>query len=164
MNIVVVGAGLSGLAAAWKLQQAGFAVTVLEASERPGGRCATLRRDGFIIDTGPEIIAGSYTHYLALLKAVGLGERIVTSSAVVGTVRDGRVIDTDTTKTSAMVFTPLLSLSGKLRLLLGLRRVWGVASRLDAYSMADTPQHDDPQCSAEEKSMENQDAAPASAA
>lgn len=153
MKIAVIGAGISGLAAAFKLRQAGFDVTVLESSDRPGGRCATLRRDGFVIDTGPEIVAGSYVRYLALARAVGLGDKLVHSSPIVGTVRDGRVIDTDTSKPMSMGLTPLLSISAKLRLLWGLKRVWSVASRLDAYSMADSSSHDDQTITAGQKAL-----------
>ncbi|MET0984143.1 MAG: NAD(P)/FAD-dependent oxidoreductase [Steroidobacteraceae bacterium] len=152
MKIVVVGAGLSGLTAAYRLKRAGHEVHVLERDHRPGGRCATVRRDGFIIDTGPEVVAGSYTHYLRLVQDVGLGDRVVPSSPVVGTVRNGRVIDTDTTKTVGLAFTPLLSWGAKVRLVAGLRKVWKVASTLDAYAMADFAEHDDPHVTAEEKS------------
>ena len=41
--VLVVGGGISGLAAATKLKQNGFAVTVLEAQEKPGGRVRTNR-------------------------------------------------------------------------------------------------------------------------
>ncbi|MET0657635.1 MAG: NAD(P)/FAD-dependent oxidoreductase [Steroidobacteraceae bacterium] len=151
MKIVVVGAGLSGLTAAYRLERAGHEVHVLELDTRPGGRCATVRRDGFTIDTGPEVVAGSYTHYLRLLQDIGLGDRVVPSSPIVGTVRDGRVIDTDTTKTVGLAFTPLLSWGAKVRLVAGLRKVWKVASTLDAYAMADFAEHDDPHATAEDK-------------
>ncbi len=53
---VVVGAGLGGLAAALRLQGAGFDVTVVEAREQPGGRAGRLRDQGFTWDTGPSLI------------------------------------------------------------------------------------------------------------
>ncbi|MCC2594100.1 phytoene desaturase [Tessaracoccus sp. OS52] len=56
MDVVVVGAGLSGLAAAMHLRGAGHRVTVLEREEVPGGRNGTLERDGFRFDTGPTVL------------------------------------------------------------------------------------------------------------
>jgi phytoene desaturase len=53
---VVVGAGLGGLAAAMRLQGAGFDVTVVEARERPGGSAYQIRDQGFTWDTGPSLI------------------------------------------------------------------------------------------------------------
>lgn len=51
-RVIVVGAGMSGLAAAHHLRQKGFSVTVLEAADRIGGRMYTNRELGFPIDLG----------------------------------------------------------------------------------------------------------------
>lgn len=54
-KVVVVGAGLAGLAAAYDLLEAGADVTVIEKSERAGGRVKTIRgyfRDNAWIDVG----------------------------------------------------------------------------------------------------------------
>lgn len=48
--IVVVGAGIAGLAAAYRLRQAGLPVVVLERTRQAGGRMATVERAGFHID------------------------------------------------------------------------------------------------------------------
>jgi phytoene desaturase len=53
---VVVGAGFGGLAAAIRLQAAGMAVTVLEATDQPGGRAGWITERGYAFDTGPTII------------------------------------------------------------------------------------------------------------
>lgn len=54
--VVVVGAGLGGLAAACHLAGEGRDVTVVEAAGHPGGRAGTLELDGFRFDTGPTVL------------------------------------------------------------------------------------------------------------
>jgi len=51
---VVIGAGISGLACAYRLKQLRLQCLVLEAMERAGGLIATLRRNGFLFETGPQ--------------------------------------------------------------------------------------------------------------
>ena len=55
-HVVVVGAGLAGLAAACHLVGDGHRVTVLEREDVPGGRAGILQRDGFTFDTGPTVL------------------------------------------------------------------------------------------------------------
>ncbi|MGA0209974.1 MAG: phytoene desaturase family protein [Candidatus Nanopelagicales bacterium] len=54
-SVVVIGAGAAGLATAARLAVKGHNVTVLEQSDRVGGKLATYRRDGFAFDTGPSL-------------------------------------------------------------------------------------------------------------
>jgi monoamine oxidase len=74
-KIVVVGAGLAGLSAAYALRNAGYVAEVHEASTRIGGRCWTLRgafADGQIVERGGELIDQSHTALRQLAQGLGL--------------------------------------------------------------------------------------------
>ena len=53
-EVIVIGAGITGLACAFRLQQAGIRVLVLEASDAPGGMIATVEKNGFLFEAGPQ--------------------------------------------------------------------------------------------------------------
>ncbi len=75
-KVLVVGAGLAGLSAAFELSQAGHEVTVLEAQTRPGGRLATLREgfpEGLYAEAGAEYFYPADPDYaLAYINHFGL--------------------------------------------------------------------------------------------
>jgi oxygen-dependent protoporphyrinogen oxidase len=55
--VAVVGAGIAGLTAAYRLKQRGMRVVVYEASERTGGTILTERREGYLAELGPSSVA-----------------------------------------------------------------------------------------------------------
>ncbi|MGI9039742.1 MAG: phytoene desaturase family protein [Gemmatimonadales bacterium] len=55
-HVVVIGAGLGGLAAAIRLRHRGYRVTLLERHAHPGGRCGLWESEGFRFDTGPTLL------------------------------------------------------------------------------------------------------------
>jgi phytoene desaturase len=59
-RVVVIGAGFGGLAAAIRLQAAGYQVTLVEARERPGGRAYQLQAEGYTFDMGPSLITAPH--------------------------------------------------------------------------------------------------------
>jgi monoamine oxidase len=72
-DVLVLGAGLAGLAAARDLAAAGADVTVLEARNRVGGRVEQLRIDeGRPVQLGGEVVGRIHTSYLALVEELGL--------------------------------------------------------------------------------------------
>lgn len=57
-KVIVIGAGIAGLAAAQQMQQFGLEVIVLEARDRVGGRIATFRKGNYIADLGAMVVTG----------------------------------------------------------------------------------------------------------
>jgi monoamine oxidase len=71
-DVVVIGAGLSGLAAARRLEAAGRTVVVLEASERVGGRTLTRELEGYAVDLGGQWIGPTQDRVAALANELGI--------------------------------------------------------------------------------------------
>lgn len=75
LSVAVVGGGLAGLTAAFRLGQAGIAVTLYEAAPRVGGRCWTERRafdGGQIAERGGELIDTAHDEIIDLALELGL--------------------------------------------------------------------------------------------
>lgn len=69
-SVIIVGAGVSGLACARALLDAGRKVVVLERGRGVGGRCATRRLDGVPFDFGATFLHGRAPAFLAALSSV----------------------------------------------------------------------------------------------
>lgn len=67
-KVIVIGAGISGLAAAQQLQQFGMEVVVLEARDRVGGRIATFRKNNYFADLGAMVVTGIYGNPITTLS------------------------------------------------------------------------------------------------
>jgi oxygen-dependent protoporphyrinogen oxidase len=82
-RIAVVGGGISGLAAAHRLQELSrergkpIEVHLLEAGDRLGGVIATERRDGFLLEAGPDSFITDKPWALALCRRLGLEHRLI---------------------------------------------------------------------------------------
>jgi phytoene dehydrogenase-like protein len=89
-KVVVIGAGLAGLSAAITLENEGVSVTVLESSDRPGGRVSSDVIDGYICDRGFQLINANYPE----IKRIGLIKDIdfISASSVIEIARDDRRI------------------------------------------------------------------------
>ena len=59
-KILIVGAGLGGLATGLRLASKGFEVTIVEKNTQAGGRLNQIKKDGFIFDTGPSFFSMTY--------------------------------------------------------------------------------------------------------
>lgn len=71
-RVIIVGAGLAGLACARHLTQHGVACTLLESSDAPGGRVRTDRVDGFLLDRGFQVFLTGYPEARRVLDFRGL--------------------------------------------------------------------------------------------
>jgi len=117
-DVIVIGAGISGLATAWWLERHGLAVRVLEAGPRAGGTIGSTRDSGFLVEAGPNSTLDSTPLLAELMSGIGLAdERMAASSAARNryVVRNGRPIPLPLTP-AAFLTTELFSWRAKLAL------------------------------------------------
>jgi oxygen-dependent protoporphyrinogen oxidase len=77
-DVIIVGGGITGLAAAYELTRRGCRPVVLEASPRAGGLIRTERTDGFTIEAGPDSVLASKPAAIELAGELGLDRAIQT--------------------------------------------------------------------------------------
>lgn len=115
-SVVVVGAGIAGLTAAYCLSKLGVDVTVLEASERVGGRMSTDRRDSYLIDRGAQFLSDGYSVICELISELGLAQHLSRASGWTGTVRRGTIRRTNARYPWTVATSGLLSWRDTLRM------------------------------------------------
>ena len=124
--IAIIGGGISGLSAAWFAQKRGLEYVVLEASGRWGGKLQTEKIDGFVVEGGADSFLATKPWAAALARELGLGERLLGTNDTLRTIyvlHNGQPVALPEgmqlivpTKLWPFLKTPLLSLSGKLRM------------------------------------------------
>jgi oxygen-dependent protoporphyrinogen oxidase len=131
--IVVIGAGISGLAAARSLGKAGQPVVILESNRRIGGRILTDRLHGFEIDAGAQFLTSFYTHTLGLIRELDLQGDLVRIPGVAAILREGRLYKI--WPDARAIFTGLMSAWSKLLLLRPVFHALAHWRRLDLHAL-----------------------------
>ena len=77
--VIIIGGGITGLAAAFELTQRNVPFTLLESSSRPGGLIVTEHIGGFVVDGGPDSVLAQKPAAIELCRALGLGPRLMST-------------------------------------------------------------------------------------
>ena len=127
VEVLVAGAGISGLTVAYDLTRAGIDCLVAERAERPGGLISTRSVDGYVMDPGPDAFLTQKPQAMALCGELGLTPEIIPTNPdrqKVFVLRDGRLHAlpagmrlTVPTRVLPLLGSELFTLGGKLRLL-----------------------------------------------
>jgi oxygen-dependent protoporphyrinogen oxidase len=79
-RVIIVGAGISGLAAAYDLSRAGVAATVFDKQPRAGGVIDTRISEGCTLECGPDSFLSAKPEAVALIKELGFGDDVIGSN------------------------------------------------------------------------------------
>lgn len=90
-RVVVIGAGIAGLVAAYELKKRGVQVTVLESDSRVGGRLSTENINGISIDQGAQFLSTSYSTLNPIINDLGLNNYLVEVAPWTGLVCNGKI-------------------------------------------------------------------------
>jgi protoporphyrinogen/coproporphyrinogen III oxidase len=124
-DVIVIGGGIAGLAAAYELHTRGVRFTLLEAGPRLGGVILTEHVDGFTIDGGPDALLVQKPAAIELCRELGLGDRLMPTipPRAAFIVRNRRLhalpeasVLGIPTRIAPLAATPLFSIAGKARM------------------------------------------------
>ncbi|MEE9262872.1 MAG: FAD-dependent oxidoreductase, partial [Vicinamibacteria bacterium] len=76
-SVVVVGGGITGLAAAYTLARKSIDFLLIEKTRRLGGTIRTEREGGFLMDTGPDAFLAQKPDGVALCRELGIEKRLI---------------------------------------------------------------------------------------
>lgn len=118
-SVAIIGAGITGLVAAFSLQRKGVNVTVFEAGARAGGVIQSARTDGFLAESGPNTILETSREIPRLIGELNLESRRLYTNPEAKSrfvVRGGKPLAMPPSPPGIFI-SPLLSLKSKLALL-----------------------------------------------
>ncbi|MBI4767580.1 MAG: FAD-dependent oxidoreductase [Deltaproteobacteria bacterium] len=134
MKVLIIGAGISGLASAYWLGRAGYETEVLESGEKPGGRMVTLKRNGDRLDVGAQFYHTNFKHCFGLMTAMKMsGERTEVTGSMVYRLRDGSV----RSYPRGTVYMDLLGLKGNLKLYWNVIKLLVFGTKIIPYHIND---------------------------
>ena len=116
-RIAIVGGGISGLLAGYRLQEAGYSSDIFEKSPFPGGRMSSETVDGYTIDKGAYTLPEFYHGLNRLLKELDLSNELIKTPSTSATYLDGKAYDIKVGSPLALLKFKLLSLKSKIDLI-----------------------------------------------
>jgi len=122
-DVIVIGGGIAGLAAALRLKDRGLMPLVLEAEERVGGRMTTDRIKEFVIDRAVSLLGSRFEGMKVLAKRAGLGGLVCKDQNTVALMEKDGLRSYRARRPDDLVFDRYLSTSAKLA---SLRFLWDI--------------------------------------
>lgn len=128
IDVLVLGGGVSGLAAAYLLKRQGMQVLVVEKEAEIGGRTQTLAFDGFSTDAAAQFLTNFFKRTLSLVESLGISNHLIPVTAPNGIITGNQIHGL---RPVPLLVGDLLPWPSKLRLLGVMLEVWYYSRLLD---------------------------------
>ncbi len=136
-KIVIIGAGISGLTAAFYLEKYGFDVIILEKNSKVGGRMATFHSKNYTIDTGAQFLSSGYKNILNLIEELSIKDEIIDVNQNGGIIRNNRIYSLNYHNPFSIISSGFLSFKQFISLAYGSYKLKKVTKQLSPSNYSD---------------------------
>jgi oxygen-dependent protoporphyrinogen oxidase len=145
-QIIVVGAGIAGLVAAYELQKAGIQVIILESSHKSGGRMVTERINNSIIDTGAQFLSSGYPIISSLIKELNIESHFRPTSPHCSIIKNGKIHTFRYDNPFSLLFSGLLGFKDWLRFGMNGKKLYNATKTIPVNNFSAWHQFDNQHC------------------
>jgi len=144
MKIAIIGGGPAGCAAAYFARKhlPNIEVTIFEGASQLGGRTTSLRKEGWVLDTGAGFVTNFYPRLFSIAQEYGFLDEIVEMNRLSGLSREGRTAPLNVGSTVSFLRFPFLSAWEKMRMAWWTGKMTWLRKKLDLASAESLAEHD----------------------
>ena len=144
MNIAIIGGGPAGCASAYFVRKyfPEAKVTIFEGASQLGGRTTSLRKEGWVLDTGAGFVTNFYPRLFSIAQEYGFADDIVEMNRISGLSREGKIAPLNVGSTVSFLRFPFLSMWEKTRMAWWTGKMTWLRKKLDLASSTSLAEYD----------------------
>ncbi|MAA79731.1 MAG: hypothetical protein CL916_10765 [Deltaproteobacteria bacterium] len=144
MKIAIIGGGPAGSASVYFARKhfPNAEVTIFEGASQLGGRTTSIRKEGWVVDTGAGFVTNFYPRLFSIAKDYGFSEEIIEMNRISGLSREGSMASLNVGSTKSFLQFPLLSMLEKAKMAWWTGKMTWLRSKLDLAHAQSLAEHD----------------------
>lgn len=118
-DFLIIGSGISGLVSSFWLKKEGLRVCVLEKEKKPGGSIETVKKDGFLVEYGPNTVLDNSPYLSEIVKTLGIEDKLIYAKKINKRryiLRNGKLFPLPSNPLNFLT-SPIFSFNSKLKIL-----------------------------------------------
>lgn len=118
-DFIIIGSGISGLTSAFWLKKSGLEICVIEKEDLPGGSIKTIKKEGFLVELGPNTVLDNSPYLKEIVKGLNIEESLIYAKKINKKryiYKESKLLALPSNPIN-FFFSPIFSLSSKLKIL-----------------------------------------------